>query len=218
MESLERQRTLNITSLLYMLIIAGLVVVGYYDVFGWIYGRYMGEDSYYSHGFLIPFVTAYLIWFKKEELYDTSKSSSSLGLFLIIFAILTHVFGTAVYVFSISGFSIWFLVMGVALFLYGRKITKIILFPLFFLLFMFPLPSAIITMISFPLKVLVAKVVYESKGRVRKGVAFQNRGARRGDPAFGFLACWPADQDRAPQPGGRLSERDADGSFDHRFG
>ena len=101
MESLERQRTLNITSLLYMLIIAGLVVVGYYDVFGWIYGRYMGEDSYYSHGFLIPFVTAYLIWFKKEELYDTSKSSSSLGLFLIIFAILTHVFGTAVYVFSL---------------------------------------------------------------------------------------------------------------------
>jgi exosortase A len=158
MESLERQRTLNITSLLYMLIIAGLVVVGYYDVFGWMYGRYMGEDSYYSHGFLIPFVTAYLIWFKKEELYGTSKSSSSLGLFLIIFAILTHVFGTAVYVFSISGFSIWFLVMGVALFLYGRKITKIILFPLFFLLFMFPLPSALITMISFPLKVLVAKI------------------------------------------------------------
>jgi exosortase A len=157
-ESVERQRTLNISTWLYLLVIAVLAVAGYYDVFAWMYGRYMGGDSYYSHGFLIPFVTAYLIWLKRDELHGVSQNSSPLGLFLIILAILIHVFGTAIYVFSVSGFSIWILVMGMTLFLYGSEITKIILFPLVFLLFMFPLPLAIISMISFPLKILVAKI------------------------------------------------------------
>lgn len=140
------------------MLIAGLVIVGYSDIFVWMYGRYMGEDSYYSHGFLIPIVTAYLIWLKREKLQELSPKSSSLGFLLVVLAILMHVFGTAVYVFSISGFTLWILVVGISLALYGQEITRIILFPLCFLLFMFPLPSAMITMISFPLKVLVANI------------------------------------------------------------
>lgn len=157
MENAEKHSSFNMLNWLYLLLIAGLVIASYGDVFQWMYGRYVSADSYYSHGFLIPFVTAYLIWQKREQLCELQPKSSKLGFAFIIFAILTHVFGTAVYVFSISGFSIWFLVLGIALWLYGREITKAIIIPLFFLLFMFPLPSAIITMISFPLKVLVAK-------------------------------------------------------------
>ncbi len=118
----------------------------------------MGADSYYSHGFLVPFVSGYLIWLKKEELVQAKKSGSWLGLLLIVTAVLIHVFGTAIYIFSVSGFSIWILIIGISLFLYGKEVTRIILFPLSFLLFMFPLPGAIITMISFPLKVLVAQM------------------------------------------------------------
>ncbi len=118
----------------------------------------MSADSYYSHGFLVPFVSGYLIWLKKEELVQAKKSGSWLGLLLIVTAVLIHIFGTAIYIFSVSGFSIWILIVGISLFLYGKEVTKIILFPLFFLLFMFPLPGAIITMISFPLKVLVAQM------------------------------------------------------------
>ncbi len=143
---------------LLLLVIVGLFVVGYYDIFQWMYGRYMGEDSYYSHGFLVPFVSGYLIWLKKEELALAQKKGSWIGLLLIVSAVLIHIFGTAIYIFSVSGFSIWILIVGVSLFLYGTEVTKIILFPLFFLLFMFPLPGAIITMISFPLKVLVAQM------------------------------------------------------------
>ena len=145
-------------NVMFLLIVTGLFVAGYYDVLGWMYNRYMGADSYYSHGFLVPFVCGYLIWLKREELIPMQKTGSWLGLLLIIAAILTHVFGTAIYVFSVSGFSIWGLAVGISLFLYGKVFTRAILFPLLFLLFMFPLPSAIITMISFPLKVLVAQI------------------------------------------------------------
>jgi exosortase len=148
----------NNSSYLYLLIIFSLFIIGYYDVLQWMYGRYVGEDSYYSHGFLIPFICGYLIWMKRGDLTRACKEGSTLGLLLIGIAILSHVFSTSIYVFSLSGFSIWLLIVGVSLFLYGKDVTVIILFPLFFLLFMFPLPSAIIANISFPLKIFVAQI------------------------------------------------------------
>ncbi|HHF52040.1 MAG TPA: exosortase/archaeosortase family protein [Candidatus Aminicenantes bacterium] len=134
-----------------------LFIAAYYDVLSWMYGRYVSSDSYYSHGFIIPFISGFLIWRKREELKGRKPESSWWGLLLIIFSILLHLFGTAIYVFSISGFSIFFLVLGLSLFLFGREITRIILFPLIFLVFMFPLPMAVISLISFPMKMLVVK-------------------------------------------------------------
>ncbi len=139
-------------------IIIALFIGGYYDVLRWMFDRYTSPDSYYSHGVLIPFVTGYFIWLKKNELKNYTPEYSSLGLLVIIFAIFLHILGTLIYIFSISAFSIFFLVLGISLYLFGMQITKLILFPLMFLIFMLPLPLTIIESISFPLKMLVAKV------------------------------------------------------------
>ena len=119
--------------------------------------RWGGIDSYYSHGFLIPFISAYLIWLKKDELRKKTLGYSSLGLALILFAVVLHILGTVLYVFSLSGFSIFFFVIGGVLFICGKEITRTILFPLIFLIFIFPLPLAFLSIITFPLKILVAK-------------------------------------------------------------
>ncbi len=129
----------------------------YYDVLTWMYSRYMSPESYYSHGFIIPFVSGYLIWQKREELGKASLEKSWLGFYLILFSILLHISGTILYIFSLSGFSIFLLIFGITLFLFGKNITKIIFFPLFYLILMFPLPMALIGAISFPMKILVAK-------------------------------------------------------------
>jgi exosortase A len=120
------------------------------------YGRYTSIESYYSHGFLIPFVSAFLIWQKREKLQDMEPAGSWWGLLVVIAARLMHITGTILYVFSVSGFSILLLIFGVSLFLFGRQITRSILFPLSFLFFMFPLPEAFISLISFPLKMVAA--------------------------------------------------------------
>ena len=143
--------------IIYILIPILLFITCYYDVLTWMYGRYISSDSYYSHGFIIPFVSAFLIWQKRSELKVTAVDFSWWGLFLIIASVLIHIAGTILYVFSISGFSIFFLVSGTSLFLFGKNITRIIIFPLIFLIFMFPLPMAFISAISFPMKILVAK-------------------------------------------------------------
>lgn len=118
----------------------------------------MSPDSYYSHGFLIPFVSGYLIWQKRDQLKKIPPQKSWAGLAIILFAVFMHIFGTVVYIFSVSGFSILFLITGVCLFIYGLEITKKILFPLLFLIFMIPIPLALINLVSFPLKMLVANL------------------------------------------------------------
>ncbi len=129
----------------------------YSAVFQWMYGRYMNADSYYSHGFLVPFVTLFLIWMKRDQLRNQPQQGSRAGLVLIVAALLLHILGTLLYIFAVSAFSLFFLIIGLTLYLCGKEITRIISFPLLFLIFMFPLPEAIISIVSFPLKMFAAK-------------------------------------------------------------
>ncbi len=149
------------THLIFVPILLVLFIACYYKELVWMYGRYMNTDSYYSHGFMVPFVTGYFIWLKKDELREVHFESSLLGLLLIVLALMMHITGTVLYVFSISGFSIFFLILGASLFLLGRDAVGRILFPLVFLIFMFPLPRAAINAVSFPMKMLVAKISVE---------------------------------------------------------
>ena len=130
----------------------------YHTTLSWMYGRFMSSDSYYSHGFIIPLVVAFLIWQKRIELKNEPATISYWGLLIILFAVFLHLAGTIIYVFSVSGLSIFFLIAGTTLFIFGKKITRIIIFPIIFFIFMFPMPSAMINLISLPMKMIVAKV------------------------------------------------------------
>lgn len=156
-EHFYRAVRMRMGGIAFVFIAAVFFIASYHETLVWMYGRYISSESYYSHGFLVPFVTAYLIWRKREQLRDEPSGFSWWGLALIAVALLIHVFGTVIYVFSVSGFSIFLLILGMSLFLFGRRIMRIILFPLVFTIFMFPLPSAFISIISFPLKLFVAK-------------------------------------------------------------
>ena len=161
MNSNNRTNTINTISSrtlpIYISIILLLFIISYHSVLSWMYGRYMSSDSYYSHGFIIPFLSAFLVWRKRENLRDVKTECSWWGLLLIIASALIHITGTILYVFSVSGFSIFFLILGMSLFLFGKNISRVIIFPLVFLIFMFPVPEAFISVLSFPLKMLVAK-------------------------------------------------------------
>ncbi len=132
-------------------------IFAYQGTLLWMLDRYLAADSYYSHGFLVPFVSLFFIFQHKKEILKTEQSSNALGLVLIVLALGFHILGTILYIFSISGFSIFLFITGLSIFLFGGDISKRIWFPICFLLFMFPLPEAVISMISFPLKMFAAK-------------------------------------------------------------
>jgi exosortase A len=130
----------------------------YHQTFLWLYERYTNPDSHYSHGFLIPVISGYLIWKKKDQLQNIVSSNSRIGLVLIALALLIHIASIWTHIFFTSGFSIFLFFVGLSLYLFGPEFTKRISFPLGFLIFMFPLPMGAIGAFSFPLKLMVSNL------------------------------------------------------------
>ena len=138
---------------------AGAVfILAYVPTFIWMWDRWFARDSYYSHGILIPFITVFLIWQKREELALIKKVRSAWGLPLIIIGMLTHAFASLMRVYFISGFSMLIVLIGLILFFYGFAVFRKILFPVLFLAFMLPVPLVLITNISFKMKIFAAKI------------------------------------------------------------
>ena len=133
-------------------------IYAYHGTFLWLYERYTNPDSHYSHGFLIPLISGYLIWMKRDQLKNTVPSSSKIGLVLIALALLIHIGSVWTHIFFTSGFSILLFFVGLSLYLFGIEWTKRISFPLGFLVFMFPLPMGAIAAFSFPLKLMVSNL------------------------------------------------------------
>jgi len=171
----------------------GLLGIAYWRTFVWLWERATAPDSYYSHAFLIPFISGYLIWRRRESFSRSPFWSSMWGLPLILSALGIHLLSILLDVYFTSGFSILLLVFGLSLYLLGRPITRELLFPLGFLVFMFPLPSAALGAVSVPMKLLATKCgagIVELFGIpvVREGfqLHFSNTSLLIGNPCSGL--------------------------------
>ena len=82
---------MNKTILVWGGIITTLLFCAYYPIIEPLLQRFGARDSYYSHGYMVPFVSAYLVWRKRKELAALQPQGSYWGLFLIIFGLLVHI-------------------------------------------------------------------------------------------------------------------------------
>jgi len=135
----------------------GLVLVAYIPTFVWMVDRWMASESYYGHGFLIPIVSLYIVW-QRRKLLERAKISNWIpGLIIIAIGLLMHIVAAALRIYFISGFSFVFVLYGLILFSFGKEVTGKLIFPIFFLLAMIPLPLVIIGNLTVKLKLFVAQ-------------------------------------------------------------
>ena len=111
----------------------------------------------FSHGFLIPFFAAFLLWDKRDELNATAIAPSWGGLWLVmagLFELLLGVFGADLF---LQRTSFVLLVAGVVWTLLGRQMLSRVKFVLFVLLLAIPLPTILFNQITFPLQLLASR-------------------------------------------------------------
>jgi len=135
-----------------------LMVLIYVPSFVWMWNRWFARDSYYSHGVLVPLVTVFLIWQKKDILKKIKPETSAWGLRLFFIGIAIHLFSAFFRVYFSSGFSMIIVLLGLVLHFYGPKMLRELLFPISFLAFMVPLPMVVITNLSFRLKIFATQI------------------------------------------------------------
>lgn len=122
------------------------------------------QDENYSHGFLIPLISAYLLWERRQELAEASRDASGswLGFALCLGSLAVFAVGRAGAEQFLQRVSLVTFLFGAALWVWGWGMVRATWFPLAFLLFMVPLPYLIYDSVAFPLKLFAARLATES--------------------------------------------------------
>src|SRR3989344_3884731 len=115
----------------------------------------------YSYGYLIPFITAFLIWQKKNVLATTRFSGSWIGILIVCLGLILFILGTLSTITTIVQYALLIVVIGVALSVMGWEGLKPILIPSLFLGFMIPLPGFFLNNLSAQLQLLSSTIGVE---------------------------------------------------------
>ncbi len=111
-----------------------------------------------SHGILVPFVSLFFVWDRKDELGNRPHSASGWGLLLLVLSMLVYLLALVGGIAFVSRLMLVSSLVGLVLYLFGKEIFKVLSFPLLFLLFMIPVPDSIISTISLPLQMFATKI------------------------------------------------------------
>ena len=136
----------------------GLLLIGiYYSTFTWLV-THDWEKEAYSYCWLIPPIVFFLIWLKRDELASMSSKPSWTGLPPIGVGIFFFWLGELGGEYFTMYVSSWLILVGLCLLHLGWQKLKIIGFPLFFILTMFPVPDFINTRIMLQLRMISSKL------------------------------------------------------------
>jgi len=115
------------------------------------------NDPNFSHGFLVPLFSAWLIWERRAELraFD-SKRTLLPGILLLLVGVAMLVVGKAGGEYFTMRSSLVFVTGGLFWIVFGGEGFRLCLFPIGFLFFMVPIPYILYDAIAFPLKMIAS--------------------------------------------------------------
>ncbi len=112
----------------------------------------------YSHGLVLPFVTLYLLWRKRDQWTETPAAPSHLGLLAMVGALVLLFLGELAAELFIPRFSLLVFIAGAILFFLGWKHLRLAAFPVSLLLLAIPLPAIVFYQLTFPLQLLASRI------------------------------------------------------------
>ncbi|MCM8782207.1 MAG: exosortase/archaeosortase family protein, partial [Candidatus Omnitrophica bacterium] len=116
--------------LIKLIILGTITVIAYIPTFIWMYERWTAADTYYSHGFLVPAISGFIVWLKRKELSALKPVPSVWGWVLFGLGALIHSLSALWKVYFSSGFSIFLVLAGLALLWGGKDCLKVLAFPI----------------------------------------------------------------------------------------
>ncbi|MCC2680693.1 MAG: putative rane protein [Nitrosospira multiformis] len=145
--------------LVWLPIIAGLIVLylpSLVDLF-----RGVWSTDQQAHGPIVLGIACWLIYRKWPEMWHQSESEPSAptaGWPIFIFGLMLYVIGRSQEILLFEIGSVIWLLAAIVLLMRGSRALKVQWFPLFFMLFMIPLPSAFVDALTMPMKMAVSYV------------------------------------------------------------
>ncbi|WP_244425463.1 VPLPA-CTERM-specific exosortase XrtD [Bradyrhizobium sp. STM 3843] len=112
----------------------------------------------YGHGFLIPLITAWLLWSRREALHRCIGRPSWAGVALVAFALAMHFIGQLSAIFLFSQLAFIVTLFGITLAFGGFSLFRAAFWPIAFLVFAIPLPYFIDAALSLQLQLISSRL------------------------------------------------------------
>lgn len=131
----------------------------------WLYGSILfhlvgqwRSSSDFSHGFIVPLFSAFVIWRERKKLRALPLKPSWAGLPIVVVAMCTLVIGQLGAELFLSRVSLLLLLAGLIILFGGWHYFRALFFPWAFLILMIPIPAIIFNQIAFPLQLFASRV------------------------------------------------------------
>jgi exosortase len=139
-------------------LVLGLLGILYWPFIQACVAAWRSESSYYSHGFLVPVIAAWLLWVQRGQLAAIAPRPSNWGFVLVFASLAFHVFANYVYMQTGVGLAVVLMLMGLVLIFHGRPMLRRTAFPIAFLLFAVPMSPIFTEPISFPMRLISTRL------------------------------------------------------------
>ena len=149
----------RLTPLAWIALVAALaatvlaVKTGLAQMLGWLLTR-----PEYSHGMIIPFVAAFLVWQRRDQIERLPFTGSWAGLLLALFGAALGAIGKMSALFTIEEYSVVITLYGLVLALTGWRVFRLLWMPLLILIFMVPLPEFLYQNFSAELQLISSQI------------------------------------------------------------
>jgi exosortase D (VPLPA-CTERM-specific) len=112
----------------------------------------------YSHGFLIPFVVAWMLWARRDALLASIGRPSWIGPLLILLATIMLIVGELSAFFLLAQLGFIVALIGIVLGIGGYSLFRVSVIPIMFLVFAIPLPYFIDSQLSWRLQLISSEL------------------------------------------------------------
>jgi len=119
----------------------------YADSLVFLFGYWFGSEDY-SHGIFVPLISLFLIWQARHRLAEAGAETAWWGLAVVLGGLFLYWIGDLATLFVLQHLSLWMVIVGLVVASIGVRRTRIIAFPLTYLLTSIPLPVFLYATVS----------------------------------------------------------------------
>jgi exosortase D (VPLPA-CTERM-specific) len=132
--------------------VAVLIYIGFDRAIDFMVGQWDMDE--FSHGWLIPFISGFLIWQRRDALRRLEFSGAWSGVTVVAAGLVLGVAGRLTSLFTIQHLALLVVIAGLALALAGPRALRLLAPPLAVLIFMIPLPNILLNTLSSELQLI----------------------------------------------------------------
>ena len=126
------------------------------SIWTWAWMRFLPQYNQ-EHSKLIPLIVLFLVWYHRDDIRKAPKQGNNLGLIFLAIGIVSYVIGARALQARVAIFGFPFIAFGTVLFLWGKRMARVLFFPIALLFFMTPLGA--IEQTTFRLQFLIIDIV-----------------------------------------------------------